>query len=79
MSKTEKPTSQDVWLGLNHISKQRLEQFASGRLELEETELAHATVCEKCSHRIAGLALSEVERKGDHPRLRSLWDKFFHR
>jgi hypothetical protein len=79
MSKTENSKTQDLWLGLNHISKQRLEQFASGHLELNETELAHATVCEKCSNRIAGLALSEVEQKGDHAGLRGLWDKLFHR
>jgi hypothetical protein len=79
MSKTENSKNQDLWLGLNHISKVRLEQFAAGQLELNETELAHATVCEKCSHRIAGMALSEVEKKGDHAGLRGLWDKFFHR
>ena len=77
MNEAEKSRTIDPLFGGLHIDKSRMQEFALGHVELEDDELAHVTLCERCSHHIADLALTQVEQKGDQPRLRKMWDKLF--
>ena len=77
MSRKPNAIEQNPWLGPMHILKDRMRAFVEGTVELDETEHAHIIVCNRCSHKIADAILAHIEKGGDHPGLRKIWDMIF--